>query len=105
MPDLSFAYLATIQASTKRASLTTGFAAYLYDLPCLPLAPLDAQTQQRIDLKTPHVTFQTYFQGQPDIRKGDLLVINEVEYPVKYVAPWPFGNDTRLHVVIEDLRN
>lgn len=106
LPDISFQFSATNSANTKRSAMSTGYAAYLYDLPCMQLFPLDMETQQRLDLKTPHVTYQTYFQGEPDIKKGDLLVINDVEYPVKYVAVWPWiDGTTRMHVVVEDLRN
>ena len=105
MTDRSFSFLANITVNTKRASLTAGYEAYLYDLPCTPFAPVDPQTQLRLDLKTPHSTFQIFFQGEPDIKKGDLLVVDSVEFPVKYVAPWPWLNESRLMVVVEDLRS
>ena len=105
MRDLSFTFLADTKANTKRATLSAGFAAYLYDLPCLPLAPVDSATQQRLDLKTPHVIYETYFQGEPDVKKGDVLVIDDVEFPVKQVVRWPWLNDVRLHVIVEDLRS
>lgn len=106
LPDISFGFEATLKVDTKRAALDTGWANYLFNVPCLPLAPLDAQTQQRLDLKTPHMTWQTYMQGDPDVKKGDILVIDSVEYPVRYVAKWPWlDNTTRLHVVLEDLRS
>jgi len=105
MNDLSFAYLATVAANTKRAGLTAGYAAYLYDLKCLPLAPVDAETRKRLDLNTPHMVFETFIQGDPDIKKGDLLVIDSVDYPVRSAAPWQIYGDTRVHLVVEDLRN
>ena len=106
MTDRSFAFIATVTASTKRASsLTSGPVAYLTNLKCIPRAPVDTTTRQRPDLQTPHMLFETFFQDDPDIKKGDLLVIDSVEYPVKNVEPWPWGTDTRLRVFFEDLRN
>jgi hypothetical protein len=105
MTDITFAYMATVTASTKRGNMTTGFTLYLSGLKCFPLAPVDAETRKRMDLNTPHVVFQTFLQDAPDIKKGDLLVIDAVEYPVKSVEPWPFFGENRLQLVIEDLRN
>ena len=105
MTDLSFAFLATVTANTKRASLTGGYAPYLYDLKCMPLAPLDAETRKRLDLNTPHMVFETFVEGSYDIRKGDILVIDSVEYPIRSAAPWPMFSETRFHLVVEDLRN
>lgn len=107
MLDLSFAFTATIEVDTKRAlSLASGHEPYLYGLPCTRFAPLDAQTKQRLIVNTPNVTWQTFFQGALDIKKGDLLVKDNIEYPVLYVEAWPWlDNSTRLMVVIEDLGN
>lgn len=105
MTDGSFTFLATVSANTKRANLTTGFQPYLIGLMCLERAPVDAETRKRLDLNTPHMVFETHFQDNPDIKKGDLLVIDAVEYPVKSVEPWPFSGDTRLRVYFEDLRS
>ena len=105
MSDASFAFLATVTAGTKRASPTTGYAANLSNLACYPLAPITAETQQRLELNTPHTKKETFFQDSPDIRKGDILVIATVEYPVVAVESWAFNGDTRLLVVVEDLRN
>jgi len=105
MTDLSFAYMATVTAGTKRGNMTTGFQNNLVGLKCFPLAPVDAETRKRLELNTPHVVYETFLQDGPDIKKGDLLVINTVEYPIRAVAPWPFFGEPRLHIVIEDLRS
>jgi len=106
MTDSSFAYMATVKASTKRpSSLSSGPVTNLTNLKCIPRAPVDTVTRQRPDLQTPHMLYETFFQGNPDIKKGDLLVIDSVDYPVKNVEPWPWGTDTRLRVFFEDLRN
>ena len=103
--DPSFSFTATITANTKRAGLTAGYQDNLHDIPCTPLAPLDSQTQLRLGLNTPHVTFETFFNDEPDIKKGDLLVVGSIEYPIIRVAPWPWLTTKRLHVVVEDLRS
>ena len=105
MPDTTFAALATVRARTKRASLTGGHQLYLYDLKCWPLAPVDAETRKRLDLQTPHTVFETFIEGSYDIRKGDELVIDDVVYPIRSVAPWPMFTVTRMHLIIEDLRS
>ena len=106
MADSSFTYMATVTASTKRGNMTTGFQANLSGLKCFPLAPVDPETRKRLELNTPHIVYETFFQGDLDIKKGDLLVINSVEFPVRSVAVWPWQmTDTRLHVVVEDLRS
>lgn len=106
MTDYSFAALTNTVASTKRASLS-GFAAYLSSLQCTPLAPVDAETRQRLEINTPHITWETSLQGSPDIKKGDKLIIAGVEYPIYHVEKWPWlpNGDTRLRIIVEDLRN
>lgn len=106
MKDLTFSSLTTVRANTKRGNMTTGFQQYLVDLKCTPLAPVDPETRKRLDLNTPHMVFETFLEGDPDIKKGDLLVIDSVEFPIRSAAPWPipFLNDTRFHLVLEDLR-
>ena len=106
MTDGSFAYFTTIRAGTKRAGLTSGYATNLVELKCTPLTPVNAETINRLSLKTPHTVSETFFQGNPDIKKGDLLVVDSVEYPIKAVEQWPWQmTDTRLRVIVEDLRS
>jgi hypothetical protein len=106
MTDYSFAAMTTVTASTERASLT-GFVANLSGLKVTPLAPVDAETKQRLEINTPHVTWETCLQDAPDIRKGDKLVIGAVKYPIYHVEKWPWlpSADTRLRIIVEDLRN
>ena len=105
MNPRSFQRLATAVASTKRSDLTTGFATELTGLKCLPLMPVDPETRKRLELNTPHVIYETYLHGDLDIRKGDRLVVDSVEYPIHSVAPWPWQSDIFLHLILEDLRN
>lgn len=104
MTDLTFALLTTVTCDTKRAG-AAGFAAHLSNLKCTPLFPVSAETQTRLDIQSPYKTFETFLQDNPDIKNGDLLVINTVEYEIKSAAPWAFAGDTRMHLVVEDTRN
>jgi hypothetical protein len=101
----AFRRMATNTASTKRSGLTSGFATNLTNLKCLPLMPVDAEMRKRLDLNTPHVVYDTYLHGVTDIKRGDHLVINSVEYPIRSVAPWPWPPETFIHLVVEDLSN
>lgn len=107
MTDSSFAAMTTIECSTERASLETGYAVNLVDLLCTPLAPVDAETRLRLQLDTPHIIWETHLQGSLDIKAGDKLVIDTVKYPIKTVESWtwlPTG-DVRVRLIIEDTRN
>jgi hypothetical protein len=106
MTDYSFAAMTTTVATTKRAGLS-GFAAYLPGFLVTPLAPVDAETRQRLEINTPHVTWEVSMQGNPDIKKGDKLIISGVEYPIYHVEKWPWlpSDDIRLRIIVEDLRN
>jgi hypothetical protein len=102
-----FAEFTTVIASTKRKGLTTGFTANLSGLNCTPLAPIDPETRLRLQLNTPHTLWETYLEGDHDIKEGDKLVIDSVEFPIKTIAPWtwPPENYVYLRVIVEDLRN
>lgn len=106
MTDITFSAIATVPANTKRGNITTGFVAHLIGLQCTEKFPVDTETRLRLQLNTPHTLWQTMFQGELDIKKGDKLVIDTVEYPISHVEPWPYyENDMRLRVYFEDLRN
>jgi hypothetical protein len=107
MTDLAFAVFAIVECSTKRASLTTGFAEYLTDLMCTPKVPVDAETRLRLQVNTPVTLWEFHLQDNPDIKAGDKFIVDSVEYPVKTVEPytWLPSGDTRLRVIVEDTRN
>jgi hypothetical protein len=108
MASASFARLATVTASTKRATLSSGKraapAAYLTGVSCLPLDPVDQALQQRLQLDTPHEVLQTFVDAGLDILAGDILVVSSTEYPIKWVGEWTFGSSEYLHLVVEDLK-
>ena len=67
--------------------------------------PVDPEMRKRLDLNTPHTIYETYLHGELDIKNGDRLVVDSVEYPIRSVAPWPWGDDKFLHLILEDLSN
>lgn len=105
--DYSFQAMTTVLCSTERASVTTGFAENLTGLYCTPPAPVDGETVTRLMIDTPTKTWEVHLQDDPDIKQGDRLVIGSVKYNIKYVEPfkWLPNSDTRLRLIIEDLRN
>ena len=107
----SFARMATVTASTKRnpgvnlgTGLRSGPVENLTGLKVLPLMPLDAQIALRMDIATPHEKLQTFVEGAPDIKEGDVLVVAAVDYPINSVADWPYHGDTCLLLVVEQLK-
>jgi len=107
MTDSSFAVMTTVSASTERATLTGGYAVHLTGLSCTPKAPVDAETRLRLQLQTPVVLWEFHLQDAPDIKAGDKFVVTSVKYQVKTVEPyvWLPTNDTRMRIIVEDLRN
>jgi hypothetical protein len=103
-----FARWATVTASTKRATLTsgksTGFAASIASLKCLPLMPVDAETRNRAELSTFHEVKETYVETGLDIKDGDMLTVAGVDYPVRAVEEWPWRGITFLRLIVEELK-
>jgi hypothetical protein len=109
MTSSSFTRLATVTASTKRATLTggksSGFAASLSGVACLPLMTVDAETRQRETLKTFHELKDTYVGTGLDIAEGDVLTVAAVDYPIRVVEEWPWGDgSTFLRLIVEVLK-
>lgn len=74
-------------------------ALYLSDLRCTPLDPVDPETRARLVLDTPHELRVTYVVGTHDIKKGDVLVVDRLEYPIAVVADWSDRNPFMMLVV------
>ena len=106
MTDSSFAAFTTTVYTRKRANLSGVFETGAGILGT-PFAPVDTETRQRLELNTPHTIYETHFQDTPDILKGDRLVSNSIEYPVRHVEPytWLPTGDKRVRVIVEDTRN
>ena len=102
----SFDRLATVTASTKRDGgitngLEVGYAAKIATLSCSPLDPIDAEIAQRVDGLSFGESLQTFVQGDPDIKEGDLFVVDTVEYPVRAVAEWNWKGTDYLMIYLE----
>ena len=105
----SFALLATVTASTKRApapsSGKTGVAVTnIASLKCTPLDPISAELRNRLQIKTAYELLQTFVDNGADVREGDQLVVGSKTYPIRAVADWEFlGADYRV-LILEDLK-
>ena len=110
----SFAKLATVTASTKRASVSSGKrgtpTTNLSNLSITPLDPADPATrgelQERLGLETPFALLQTFVDGSLDIREGDVLVVGSSEYPIRAITDWAAGASAPAYVrlIVEDLK-
>lgn len=104
----SFQRMASVTASTKRATLTGGKrsspTSHLNNLKIFPLDPVDPELRQRLALDTPHELLQTFVEGAPDIVEGDVLTVDGEDYPIRSVGDWKFGNDTFRALVVEQLK-
>ena len=107
MTDSSFAVMTTVSYTRERATLTGGFLAWFADLYGTPVAPVDAETQLRLQLNTPVTLWEVHMQGDPDLKAGDKLVNGSVKYNIKTKEPyvWLPTNDTRVRLILEDIRN
>ncbi len=110
MTSASFRRMARLTASTKRSPLIAGGkvgvpALHVPELRCTPLDPISAETAQRLGLDTPYTLRQIFVADvAPDVVKGDLLVVDGHEYPVRAVEPWDWSpGETYLRVVVEVL--
>lgn len=100
--------LATETCDTKRppaiASGKRGApASHLTGLRCTPLDPVDPETRYRLEIETPHTLLQTFIAGDPDIKRGDVLVMGSAEYPIRAVSDWKWRQDVFVHLIVEDL--
>ncbi len=105
----SFARLATVTASTKRApsptSGKTGVAeTCIASLRCTPLDPISEELRLRYPIKTAYELLQTYVDNGQDIVEGDQLVVGAKTYPIRAVADWEFLGSPYRVLVLEDLK-
>lgn len=107
----SFALMATVTASTKRAAppvsgITTAPATNVASLKCLPLDPVDAELSKRMGLDTPEELLQTTVDGSLDIREGDYLTVLGVDYPIRACEDWYWRptNRTYRRLILEDIK-
>lgn len=107
--DAGFLRAATLTASTKRSpALSAGKrgtpSTWLASFRCTPLDPVDPETRQRLGLLTPHEVLESYADGGLDILEGDLLVVDEAEYPIRSVGEWAWRGSNYVHMIVEELK-
>jgi hypothetical protein len=105
MASPSFLKLATVTASTKRATMSGALqgtpSANLVGIKCTPLDPVDAETLTRLKLESAYQLRQTFTDASLDIIKGDVLTVSSVDYPIKAVETWSWRASNYLRLVIE----
>ena len=109
---MTLARLATVTASTKRRPVISGGkiglpTTHIASLKCTPLQPISPDVARRQTLNTPHEVAQTFVIGSPDIKVGDILVIETRDYPIKAVENWQnasIGKGEHLLLIVEDLK-
>jgi hypothetical protein len=111
IPSASVARLATVTASTKRSPGVSGGkrgtpALNIASLKCTPLDPVQAETAFRAGLESPFGLLGTFVDADLDIIQGDILVVDEIEYPIKALEKWGWrrGESNFFYLILEALR-
>lgn len=99
----------TVQASTKRNPTVGGQRGVavleISSLMITPLDPVTIEILERMQLKGPIDILQCFTLGTHDIEEGDILVVDDEEYPIRGIAEWPQRRgDTVYHILVEDLK-
>lgn len=73
------------------------------ELAIFPLMPLDPQVRASIPLDTPIILLQTFTEGSSiDLQEGDLLIVDSVEYPIRRIGKWPYGDLYYYDIIVEE---
>jgi hypothetical protein len=109
VPVAAFYLMATETVSTKRLPPLVGGKRgepelHLTGLACTPLDPVTESTINRLQLRTPYTMRECYMETG-DVAKGDLLVLDDRDYPIQAVEArrWPADGSRYLHLVVEAL--
>lgn len=103
----------TVEASTKRSANLGGgkrgeAVELLETLMITPLYPLSAGTIRTLALNSPQEAKECYHipsdSTLPDVKEGDFLVVDSVEYPIDYVSEWPDPDLPSLHIVVGEVK-
>ena len=111
MPSQSFLHFLSELVSTKRNPSISGGKrgvpiTRLTNVKCTQRYPVSQETALQIGLNTPYTAWEVYVEEDQDIQAGDVLVMDDAEYPIRYtdLYPWPGGLNYR-RVVIEEHPN
>lgn len=102
---------AKVQASTRRkTAITSGgkggtMAAYLTDLLITPLQPVDPEVRAQLAIDTEHEVYQTFIANNPDIVRGDELVLTATGevLPIRSVPVWDWRGHGFRPLIVERL--
>jgi len=104
----------TVRASTKRnlvlgSGVRGALATYLTRLMITPLYPLSGETAATLALNSPREAKECYHLPEvgsdlPDVKEGDRLVIDGVEYPITAVSEWNDPDLPSLHIVVGEIK-
>jgi hypothetical protein len=106
----AFDKLATKTAATKRAPAATatghvGEAALkLIGLRCTPLDQTIPDSLREAVINAPYAPLVTAVHGRHDIREGDILVVDGVDYPIRVMRRFDWNNSEYRVLVVEDTR-
>ena len=98
--------MATKTASVSRSTLTNGLGAApqmtVSNQNCTPLDTVSSETVTRLKLDSAYELRQTSFESAAlDIRKGDTLTVDGVDYMVHAVEPYDWRDTKHLRLVVE----
>lgn len=106
----AFDKLATKTASTKRAPAPTAgkhvgtAVTYLTELKCTPLDQTVPESLRELVINAPYVPLVTAIHGQHDIREGDVLLVDGIEYPIRVMRRFDWKNSEYRLLVVEEPR-
>ncbi len=95
-------------AMAKRGAMVNGVrgaaSIHVTDMVISALDPVTPEIAARVSTKAPTELLQVYVEGSPDLREGDMLVVNDRDYPIRSCAEWDWRGSRFLHLVVEDIK-
>lgn len=93
----------SIDANKKRGAPAVSLA----DVPMVPLFPIDAELQERLNLQESNQLLATFVDGDIDVKSGYTLQLEKntvvTDYPIKVVQDWPWRGSIRKMLVVENI--
>lgn len=102
----AFALMTTVTANTKRRPSASGGiigapVTNLTSIKVTPLDPVDPELRDSIPgLAGKAELLQCYVAGGEDIQEGDILVVSNVDYPIRAVEDWYYGYESADYQVL-----
>lgn len=101
---------AIVKRYTSVAGKGTGATSTIIEsLKVTQATSIDYNTAQRVGtthrpiLESPFKFRMVLFEGDNDVRQGDIMTISGIDYPVRHVEKWPFIRigETRMVAILE----